>query len=193
MAHIIFFHHAHGKTEGVEHFADRLRALGHEVLTPDLYEGQLFDDLDEGVAYAQRTGFDVIINRGVDAAANLAPGYVAMGMSLGCMPAQMLAQTGPASKAVLLHGLVPFEAFGGPWPEGKPFQVHITREDPWEDVPGIEALLHDVPEGYLYLYEGDAHLFCDDSMDTYNESYTETVLERITPFVATTDAGGLLD
>jgi dienelactone hydrolase len=47
MAEMLLFHHAHGLTPGVIAFAERLRRAGHTVHAPDLYEGQVFDSLDE--------------------------------------------------------------------------------------------------------------------------------------------------
>jgi dienelactone hydrolase len=46
MTEILLFHHAQGLTTGVRAFADDLRAAGHDVHTPDLYDGNTFDDLD---------------------------------------------------------------------------------------------------------------------------------------------------
>jgi dienelactone hydrolase len=42
MTELILFHHAQGLTDGVRAFADELRAAGHDVHTPDLYEGMTF-------------------------------------------------------------------------------------------------------------------------------------------------------
>ena len=64
MAEVLLFHHAQGLTAGVRSFAGALRARGHVVHTPDLYEGRTFAGLDEGVAHAEEVGFDTIIGRG---------------------------------------------------------------------------------------------------------------------------------
>jgi len=45
-------------------FAGDLRAAGHVVHTPDLYDGKTFTDLAAGLGYAKQTGFDTIIERG---------------------------------------------------------------------------------------------------------------------------------
>src|SRR5450432_3574861 len=95
MAEVLLFHHAQGQTPGFGAFADELRRAGHTVHTPDLYEGQTFDTLDEGVAYAEEVGFGDIIERGVRAADELPSGLVYAGFSLGVLPAQKLAQTRP--------------------------------------------------------------------------------------------------
>ena len=48
MAEVLLFHHAQGLTPGVRAFADELRAAGHTVHTPDLFDGRTFASIDEG-------------------------------------------------------------------------------------------------------------------------------------------------
>ena len=123
MAEVLLVHHAHGLTAGVRAFADELRAAGHVVHTPDLYDGQTFDDLEAGIGYAREVGFGAVLERGVNAADGLPDELVYIGMSLGAMPAQKLAQTRPGAKgAVLLHAALPPSEFGGEWPPGVPLQ-----------------------------------------------------------------------
>ena len=47
MATVVLFHHVQGLTDGVLAFAEQLRAGGHTVHTPDLFEGRTFDTLEE--------------------------------------------------------------------------------------------------------------------------------------------------
>ncbi|MPZ97495.1 MAG: dienelactone hydrolase, partial [Propionibacteriales bacterium] len=98
MAEMILFHHVHGLTSGVRDFAERLRRAGHTVHVPDLYEGRVFDDFEEGLAHAKEVGFDVIGERGQLAAEGLPNDLVYAGFSLGVLSAQMLAQTRPGAK-----------------------------------------------------------------------------------------------
>src|SRR3954469_18280588 len=102
MAEILLFHHAQGQTRGFLAFADELRDAGHVVHTPDLYDGNTFDDLDEGVGYAREVGFGTILERGQAAAHDLPSELVYVGFSLGAMPAQMLAQTRPGARGAVL-------------------------------------------------------------------------------------------
>src|ERR671935_258420 len=71
MAEVLLFHHAQGQTTGFHAFADELRAAGHTVHTPDLYDGRTFASIDEGVGYAREVGFGTILQRGEDAADGL--------------------------------------------------------------------------------------------------------------------------
>ena len=130
MAELLLFHHAQGLTAGCLSFADELRAAGHIVHAPDLYDGKTFTDLADGADYAKQVGFDTIIERGRLAAAGLPNDIVYAGFSLGALPAQMLAQTRPGAKgALLLHGCVPTSEFGRPWPQGVPLQIHTMEAD----------------------------------------------------------------
>ena len=48
MTELILFHHALGLTDGVHAFADDLRAGGHVVHVPDLFEGRSFSEIAIG-------------------------------------------------------------------------------------------------------------------------------------------------
>lgn len=85
MAEVFLFHHAQGLTPGVTAFADVLRGEGHTVHTPDLYDGHTFDTLDEGLAYAEKTGFDELLDRGVRTVTDAPAELVYIGFSLGVL------------------------------------------------------------------------------------------------------------
>ena len=172
MTDVLLFHHAHGLTDGVRAFADELRAAGHTVHAPDLYDGHVFADLDEGVGYARSTGFDVIAQRGAAAAQGLPAGLVYAGFSLGAMPAQMLAQTRPGALGALLYSAAfPASEFGDGWPAGVALQVHMMEGDEWalEDLPAARELVASVAGAELFLYEGDGHLFAERGGPDYDE------------------------
>ena len=58
MAEVLIFHHAQGLTPGIRAFADELRAAGHIVHVPDLFDGRTFESIDEGMAYVKAQGFE---------------------------------------------------------------------------------------------------------------------------------------
>jgi dienelactone hydrolase len=191
MAEVLLFHHAQGLTPGVLSFADELRAAGHVVHAPDLYDGKTFADLTEGVGYAKEVGFGTIAERGRLAAEGLPNEIVYAGFSLGVMPAQELAQTRPGAKgAVLFQSCFPPEEFGGPWPEDVPVQVHIMEEDEWAlegDLDAARELDATVESAQLFLYPGDRHLFTDESLPEYDEAAATLVKQRTISFL--TDVG----
>jgi dienelactone hydrolase len=191
MADVVLFHHAQGRTPGVEAFAERLRGAGHTVTVPDLFEGATFDTVEEGVDHARRIGFDTVMARGRAAAENLPQAVVYAGFSLGVMPAQLLAQTRPGARGcLLLHGCLPPSEFGTPWPEGVAVQVHGMADDPWfagEDLDAARALVAEVEQAELFLYPGDRHLFADSSLPSYLPEAASLLEQRVLDFLAALD------
>jgi dienelactone hydrolase len=186
MATVLLFHHAQGRTTGILTFADDLRAAGHAVHAPDLYDGRTFRDLKEGVAYAERVGFPEIIRRGSEAAKELPADVVYAGFSLGVLPAQALAQTRPGARgALLFHGCVSPSEFGTSWPEAVPLQIHMMDADQWteEDKAAAEALVEKVPTAELFLYPGSGHLFADPSSGDYNQEAAVLLKQRTLAFL----------
>ena len=186
MTEVLLFHHAHGLTPGVRSFADELRAAGHVVRTPDLYDGRTFTDLDEGVGYAKKVGFDTILERGVLAAQNLPTEIVYAGFSLGVMPAQRLAQTRPGAKgALLMSAALPPSEFGE-WPQGLRAQIHMMEADPWAlegDLDAAREMARTIPTAELFLYPGDRHLFADSSLPDYDEPAATLLQQRVLRFL----------
>jgi dienelactone hydrolase len=184
MAELVLFHHAQGLTPGVLSFADEIRAAGHVVHTPDLYEGKIFDELDDGVAHAREVGFDTLIERGRLVAESLPNQIVYAGMSMGGMAAQMLAQTRPGAKGLLLlHTAIPLDEFGGSWPQGVPLQIHTMEDDDWGDVDVARELEKTIDTAEVFVYPGDQHLFTDNSLPAYDEAAATLVKQRVLTFL----------
>lgn len=187
MAEVLLFHHAHGRTDGILEFADQLREAGHRVHVPDLYEGRVFDGLDDGVQYARSVGFDVLLERGVRAAQELSHDVVYAGFSLGVMPAQCLAQTREGARGALLcSAALPPSEFGGAWPASVPVQIHMMRDDEWVlegDLDAARELDESVEAATLFLYPGDRHLFADTSLADYEPEAAKLLTERVLAFL----------
>ena len=189
MAEVVLYHHSQGLTEGVKAFADELRRAGHTVHTPDMYEGQTFATLDEGMDYARRTGFGVVGERGLAAAEDLPAEVVYAGFSLGCMPAQQLAQTRPGAKGALLyHSCITVSEFSPTWPDGVPVQVHAMEADPYfaeedGDLGAARELVASTNQAELVLYPGKEHLFADSSLPSYDADATALLMRRTLDFL----------
>jgi dienelactone hydrolase len=188
MAEVLLFHHAQGLTLGVRDFADQLGRAGHAVHVPDLYEGRVFDDLADGVAYASQTGFGTIIERGRTAAEGLPSELVYAGFSLGVLPAQMLAQTRLGARgALLFEACLPTSEFGGAWPQGVPVQIHGMEGDEFfageGDIDAARALVESAPGAELFLYPGERHLFADSSLPSYDAQAAGLLTERVLAFL----------
>ncbi|MFG3580896.1 dienelactone hydrolase family protein [Micromonospora chersina] len=192
MADIVLFHHIQGLTDGVRALADQLRAGGHTVHTPDLFDGERPATLEEGAALTRRIGGEVLDERADRAVADLPKDLVYAGVSWGAATAQRLAQTRPGARGALLYESclpVTGEWAVGPWPEGVPVQIHGMDKDPFfaleGDIDSARELVGIVgPErGELFVYPGDAHLFTDSSLPSYDADATALVVRRSRDFL----------
>jgi dienelactone hydrolase len=190
VAHVLLFHHALGLTDGVRAFAEELRAAGHEVTVPDLFDGRTFASIEEGVAHAEELGFEAIAERGTQLAEGLPADLVYAGFSLGVMPAQRTAQLRAGARgAILYHGGVPVDTFAEVWPDGVPLQLHVMEDDVWGDVDDVRQLAADA-HGELFTYAGEAHLFTDRHLDAYDADASSLVLDRTLDLLARIDRTG---
>jgi dienelactone hydrolase len=187
MAEVVLFHHVQGLTDGVLALADGLRAGGHTVHAPDLFDGDRPATVGDGIAHVRALGDDLLEERADRALAGLPAALVYAGISYGAATAQRLAQTRPGARGALLYeSCIPLTgdwAFG-PWPDGVPVQVHGMDQDPIFALEGdLDAARHLVetvgPElAELFVYAGDRHLFVDSALPSYDADAAALVVER---------------
>jgi dienelactone hydrolase len=192
MTEALLFHHIQGLTDGVVAFADDLRAAGHVVHTPDLFDGRTFGTIEEGFAYAKELGHAV--DGKANAAADALPeSLVYAGFSWGVGSAQRLAQTRAGARgALFFESCFPIsgEHAFGPWPHGVPVQVHGKDGDEFflEDLAAARALVDSADQAELFLYPGPEHLFADSSLPQYDPAATALLSERTLAFLSAIDA-----
>lgn len=181
-----------GPHTGLRAFADALSERGHDVHTPDLFDGRTFATVDEGFAFSRTVDADT---RADDAAALLPAELVYAGFSFGVMSAQRFAQTRPGARgALLFEACVPItgEWAFGPWPDGVPVQIHGMDADEFfvgdGDIDAAREIVDAVPSAELFLYPGDRHLFSDISLPSYDAAATADMLERVVRFLDGIDA-----
>jgi dienelactone hydrolase len=185
VSEVLLFHHAQGLTEGVRGFAEELRAAGHVVHVPDLFDGRTFDSLEAGMAFTEELGFGAIVESGTRIAEGLPAELVYAGFSLGVLPAQKLAQTrAGAQGALLMQAAIPLDEFGGTWPQGVPLQLHVMEDDELGDVEIARALAEALPEAELFLYPGGRHLFADRGLADYDAEASARLIERALGFLS---------
>jgi dienelactone hydrolase len=199
MAEVVLFHSALGLRPGVISAAERLRAAGHTVHTPDYYDGEVFDDLEDGLRKEESLGYQEIARRAREFAGGLPEGLVYAGFSLGALHAEVLAASRPgALGAVLMHGAAPVETleeyFGVErWPEGVPVQVHYAEGDSWveakeEVVPLSEAVRGAGAAFEAYTYPGSSHFFADPDLPEYDRASSEGMWRRVLVFLDRVEA-----
>jgi dienelactone hydrolase len=192
MADVVLFHHVQGLTEGVRAFADGLRAGGHTVHTPDVFDGVRPASVEDGLAYVKSVGADLLRERADRAIAGLPGSLVYAGLSWGAATAQQYAQTRPGARGALLYeACIPVtgEWAFGPWPDGVPVQIHGLDKDPFfaleGDLDAARELVETVGPGLgeVFVYPGDRHLFTDSSLPSYDATATALAVRRSRDFL----------
>ncbi len=190
MAELVLFHSALGLRPGVLADADRLRAAGHRVHTPDLFDGEVFDGFSTGTAKMAQLGIPELRRRSWAAVEALPDGLVYVGFSMGAASAQYLAANRPGARgAILAHGARPVgEVSSAGWPGTVPVQVHYHDGDPWVDTNHVAAFGEGVRQSGAafeeYAYPGSTHLFTDPELADYRPESAELTWQRVRDFLA---------
>ncbi|MDN4479668.1 dienelactone hydrolase family protein [Demequina muriae] len=189
MAEILMLHHVHGLTEGLCSLADRLRASGHTVHTPDVFGGRTFASIDDGIAYADRIGHDALLEAAQREARHHPHADVVMGFSMGAGPAQHLAQVRRRMRGcVLVGGASSAEMHGSTWRPRVALQIHVADPDDWCTADEVGALEREVPTAEVYRYPHQRHMFVDPSTRDYDADAADTFEERLNEWLLRLDA-----
>ena len=192
MAEVVLFHHVQGLTDGMHAFAEELRAGGHTVHTPDIFDGERPATVDDGVAHVRSIGDELLGERAARAVADLPEELVYAGFSWGAGVAQEFAQTRTGARGALLYeSCMPItgEWAFGPWPDGVPVQIHGMDKDPFfalgGDIDAARELVETVGSelAELFVYPGDRHLFADTSLPSYDAEAAALVVQRSRDFL----------
>lgn len=163
MVNVVLTHSALGLDSNLESWAEWLRGEGHEVIAPDLYGGETFDNFDAGIQRSE----SLEINKAVQAIQGIArevdAPVVLMGFALGAGVSEIAALTEKGIAGLILVGAAASpEWFGNPpWPKGLKAQVHYAAEDRSIEPSEVAALAASAPPGAIEVFEypGASHLF----------------------------------
>lgn len=163
MVNVVLTHSALGLDSNLESWAEWLRGEGHEVIAPDLYGGETFDNFDAGMQRAESMDMTKAVQAIQGTAGELESPVVLMGFALGAAASEIAALTDHGISGLILVGAAASpEWFGNPtWPKGLRAQVHYAAEDPSIEPSEVAALAATAPPGALEVFEypGAAHLF----------------------------------
>ncbi|MEU7614217.1 dienelactone hydrolase family protein [Micromonospora sp. NPDC049204] len=186
MSHVLLFHSVYGLRPAVRATADRLRAAGHQVSTPDLYGVPATDTVEEGFALLDKIGHDVVLDRARAALRDLPPETVLAGLSMGAgVAGALLAERPAAAGLLLLHGT-------GGAPDavrpGIPVQLHLADPDPYDAPDEVDewqqAMTDAGAELTVFRYPGAGHLFTDPDLSEYAPSADAETWPRVLAFLA---------
>lgn len=176
MTTIVLFHSTYGLRPAVTAAADRLRAAGHEVVVPDLFDGRTAQTIEEGMQLREEIGRDELLRRAVAAAApHSQGGLVYAGFSLGGSIAQNLALGDERARGLLLlHGTSDIADDAS---TGIPVQLHVAEPDPFEPDDWLNAwylrMLKAGADVEIHRYHGAGHLFTDPDLPDYDAEAAE--------------------
>jgi dienelactone hydrolase len=183
MADILLLHSIRGLRDFERSAAERLRAAGHRVVTPDLFGGEVPATREEGFAIEERLWPEPLLGRARAAAEALPAEAVLAGFSMGAAVAAQIWADRPATAGLLLmHGLG--EPPDAPRP-GVPVQVHLAEPDPFVPEDGLaewRAAAGGVA-AEVFRYPGVGHLFTDGSIDDYDAEAAALLWRRALAFL----------
>ncbi|TXS08474.1 dienelactone hydrolase family protein [Streptomyces sp. wa22] len=186
---IMLFHSTYGLRPAVHAAADRLRAAGHEVRVPDLFEGHTFDTVEEGMAFKDEVGKDELLKRAVLAAAPYSDqGLVYAGFSFGASVAQTLALGDAKARGLLLlHGTSDIAESASV--DELPVQLHVADPDPFEShdwqTSWYLQMQRTGADAEVYRYPGAGHLFTDAELPDFDQDAAELTWKVSLGFLAT--------
>ncbi|MEU9705870.1 dienelactone hydrolase family protein [Streptomyces sp. NPDC047981] len=174
---IMLFHSTYGPRPAVEAAAERLRAAGHQVHVPDLFEGRTADTVEEGMAIKEEIGKDELLRRAILAAAPYSErGLVYAGFSFGASVAQTLALGDDKARGLLLlHGTS--DIAENATADDLPVQLHLADPDPFESHDWLTSWYLGMGKAgadvEVYRYPGAGHLFTDPDLPDWDEAAAE--------------------
>ena len=185
MTYVVLFHSVYGPRPAVIDAAERMRAAGHTVRTPDLYAGQVAGTIDEGFALSEQIGWDTIIGRARDAMRGCPDDAALSGFSMGTGVVGGLLPERPDTAGVLL-----LDGVGGE-PDairaGLPIQLHIADSDEYFPATRITRWCAGMAAAgasvTVYSYPDAGHLYTDAGTAAYNKAAADLTWQRSLAFL----------
>ncbi|MGV9213574.1 dienelactone hydrolase family protein [Micromonospora sp. RB23] len=185
MRHVVLFHSVYGLRPAVRSAADRMRAAGHQVTTPDLYGVPAADTVEEGFALLDKIGHEVVLDRARAALDGLPPQTVLAGFSMGAgVAGALLAERPDAAGLLLLHGT-------GGAPDvvrsGLRVQLHVADPDPYDAPDEVDEWQRTMTAAgadlTVFRYPGVGHLFTDPALAEYAPEAATAAWPRVLAFL----------
>lgn len=170
MTTVILFHSVYGLRAFERGVAERLTVAGHEVFTPDLYEGRVASSIEEGFALKEEIGWSTLCERAERAVADLPADAVLGGFSMGAAVAASLWPKRPETAGILfLHSIAEIPANAR---RGLPVQVHLADPDIFEPADEVAAWRADAERTpvalEVFIYPGAGHIYTDATLVDYD-------------------------
>ncbi|AEG08919.1 dienelactone hydrolase family protein [Sinorhizobium meliloti] len=181
MTTVILFHSVYGLRPFERGVAERLTVAGHEVFTPDLYEGRVASSIEEGFALKEEIGWSTLCERAERAVADLPADAVLGGFSMGAAVAASLWPKRPETAGILfLHSIAEIPANAR---RGLPVQVHLADPDIFEPADEVAAWRADAERTpvalEVFIYPGAGHIYTDATLVDYDSEAARLTWSRV--------------
>ena len=163
-----------------------MRAVGHNVVAPDLYAGLAANSVDEGFAIMSSVGWKMICRRAQNAP-DLAPDTAVLaGHSMGAgVIGCMWPERPRCDGVVLLHGLADIPQNVR---HGTPIVVHVADPDPFAPPEEIATWTMTAKSAGLraeiFSYPAVGHFYTDRALPDFDQAATEQTWERVLDFLS---------
>ncbi|QGN32622.1 dienelactone hydrolase family protein [Microlunatus sp. Gsoil 973] len=168
---VVIFHSMYGLRPVELAAASRIRALGHRVVVPDLFDGETVPgDVEAGSRLMSSVGWPTIVGRAADALTQVSDEAVLIGFSMGVgVIGQLWPHRTAAAAVACLHAptLVPQGLR-----RGMPVQLHVGIGDRFAPAEQVMEFLRSAEEAgatpLIGEYPRAGHMFMDDSLEDYD-------------------------
>lgn len=188
MVNVVLTHSVLGLDSNMESWAEWLRNEGHQVMTVDLYGGDTFVNLNDGIDRAEAGKMMDYAAAVREAARGTEPPVVLMGFSIGAVASEIAALTEPGiAGLILVGGASGPQWFGDPkWPAGLRAQLHYAEDDTSMDGEDAADLVAAAPDDALevFAYPGSAHLFAFPNFVDYDALASDSLRTELRAFLA---------
>jgi dienelactone hydrolase len=186
---IVLFHSVLGLRPVELGLADRLRAAGHRVATPDLYAGSTAATIEEGFVLKDTVGWPAIVRRAREAVRDLPAETVLLGVSMGAGVVQEVLPDRPGTAGVLLLHAV--GALPASVRAGLPAQAHVADPDPIAPPAQVAAwqaaATRSGADAQVFTYPGIGHFYTDAAGPDHDEPAAERTRQRVLEFLRRTE------
>ena len=188
MVNVVLTHSVLGLDSNVESWAEWLRGEGHQVMLVDLFGGDTFGNLNDGIDRAESGKMMDYAAAVREAARGAEAPVVLMGFSIGAVASEIAALTEQGIAGLLMVGGASGpQWFGDPkWPAGLHAQLHYAEDDTWMEGEEAADLVAAAPEGALevFTYPGSAHLFAFPNFSDYEALAADMLRTETKAFLA---------
>ncbi|WP_406503004.1 dienelactone hydrolase family protein [Streptomyces sp. NBC_01602] len=186
MVHTALFHSVLGLRPAELLAAERLRGAGHEVVTPDLFCGEVASTLDEGFRLVDRIGWAAVVKHARQALRGMPDEAVLAGVSMGTGVVGDLWPERPATPGVLLlHAAADLPLAARP---GLRVQLHAAEPDDFAPPERIAALCRAARKSgvdlEVFRYPGAGHFYIDRDLPDHDPAAAELTWRRVLDFLS---------